>query len=78
MLHACVRTFDVTGTVENFLGTKHGLNMAGSLNQAISEIEFAQIHGDCVIWIFDSISQSTCMRVYADSIRTCERAGKDD
>ena len=26
MLHACVRRFDVTGTVGNFLGTKHGLN----------------------------------------------------
>ena len=25
MLHACVRTFDVTVTVENFLGTKQGL-----------------------------------------------------
>ena len=24
MLHACVRTFDVTGTVENFLGTVTG------------------------------------------------------
>ena len=27
MLHACVRTFDVTGTVENFLGTKQGLSV---------------------------------------------------
>jgi len=26
MLHACVRRFDVTSTVGNFLGTKHGLN----------------------------------------------------
>ena len=25
MLHAYVRTFDVTGTVENFFGTKQGL-----------------------------------------------------
>ena len=25
MLYACVRIFDVTGTVENFLGTKQGL-----------------------------------------------------
>ena len=25
MLHACVRRFDVTGTVGNFLGTKQGL-----------------------------------------------------
>ena len=26
MLHACVQKFDVTGTVENFLGTKQGLS----------------------------------------------------
>jgi len=26
MLHVCVRTFDVTGIVEIFLGTKQGLN----------------------------------------------------
>ena len=25
MLHTCVRTFDVTGTIEKFLGTKQGL-----------------------------------------------------
>ena len=25
MLYACVQKFDVTGTVENFLGTKQGL-----------------------------------------------------
>ena len=25
MLHACVRRFDVMGTVQNILGTKHGL-----------------------------------------------------
>ena len=25
MLHACVRRFDVTSTVQNFLGTKQGL-----------------------------------------------------
>ena len=25
MLHACIRRFDVTGTVEIFLGTKHPL-----------------------------------------------------
>ena len=24
MLHTCVQKFDVTGTVENFLGTKQG------------------------------------------------------
>ena len=27
MLHACVQKFDVTDTVENFLGTKRGLNL---------------------------------------------------
>ena len=27
MLHACVRTFDVTGIVEIFLETKQGLNI---------------------------------------------------
>ena len=26
MLYACVRIFDVTSTIENFVGTKHGLN----------------------------------------------------
>ena len=26
MLHACVRRFDVMGTVKKFLGTKHPLN----------------------------------------------------
>ena len=26
MFHACVRRFDVTGTVGKFLGTKQGLN----------------------------------------------------
>ena len=26
MLHACVKKFDATGTVEIFLGTKQGLN----------------------------------------------------
>ena len=26
MLHVCVKKFDVTGAVENFLGTKQGLN----------------------------------------------------
>ena len=28
MFHACVRIFNVTGTVENFLGTKQGLSYA--------------------------------------------------
>ena len=28
MFHACVRIFDVMGTVEIFLGTKHGLSKA--------------------------------------------------
>jgi len=27
MLYACVQKFDVTGTVENFLGTKRGLTV---------------------------------------------------
>ena len=27
MFYACVRTFDVTGTAENFLGTKQGLKI---------------------------------------------------
>ena len=27
MRHACVRRFDVTDTVENFLGTKQGLSV---------------------------------------------------
>ena len=27
MLHACVQRFDATGTVGNFLGTKHGLSL---------------------------------------------------
>ena len=27
MLHACVQKFDVTDTVETFLGTKHPLGM---------------------------------------------------
>ena len=27
MIHVCVQKFDVTGTVENFLKTKPGLNM---------------------------------------------------
>ena len=26
MLHACIQRFDVTGTVENVLGTKRGLS----------------------------------------------------
>ena len=26
MLHACVKKFDATGTVDNFLGTKQGLS----------------------------------------------------
>ena len=26
MFHACVQRFDLTGTVQNFLGTKQGLN----------------------------------------------------
>jgi len=30
MLYACVRTFDVTVTVENVLGTKQGLKSHGS------------------------------------------------
>ena len=28
MFHTCVQTFDMTGTVENFLGTKQGLSYA--------------------------------------------------
>ena len=31
MLHACVRTFDVTGTVEFFLETKQGLRISSSI-----------------------------------------------
>ena len=27
MFHTCVRTFDVMGTAESFLGTKQGLNI---------------------------------------------------
>ena len=33
MLHACVQRFDMTGTIENFLETKHG-HKAGKIRSA--------------------------------------------
>ena len=38
MLHACVRIFDVICTVQNFLGTKHGLNLSENLNYTVAKI----------------------------------------
>ena len=31
MIHVCVRIFDVTNTIENFLGAKHGLQCLHSI-----------------------------------------------
>ena len=43
MLYACVRRFDVTDTVEKFLGTKQGLNVT----QAAANIEILPIGETC-------------------------------
>jgi len=34
MLYACVRRFDVTGTVEEILGTNQGLNVYDSVSES--------------------------------------------
>ena len=45
MLHACVRTFDVTNTVEFFLKTKQGLNPKSHQNSSrLLEDENADVH----------------------------------
>ena len=45
MLHACVRTFDVTNTIEFFLKTKHGLNPKSHQNSSrLLEDENADVH----------------------------------
>ena len=39
MLHACVRRFDVTGTVQNILGTKQGLIIPKWNNRPMTDTE---------------------------------------
>jgi len=72
MLHGCVRKFDVTGTVENFLGSERGLSVsfitlyccsvllsgAAFLDGSILEIWKMSNSGVCVFHSFSQCSHN--------------------